>query len=211
MIDRVCIFTVPSFVPPTDRPTVRRISSHAEIRPEANLIPSKRKTTVVSYKRRGLGISAPEKARKGKKKKKGKKRREEKGSWHAARGTRGSFSRRPGILHSLRLQEPQTRASIWASASRHLSLPRTPRAGSFPSPSRHHRPCSLPISLSSLLFSFSRFSSHSDLSLSRITDIVLLSLSFPAFFFYPRKWTKLRRRARFLCPTARILTNLSNL
>lgn len=78
-----------------------------------------------------------------------KKKKGWKGSWHAVRGTRGSFSRRPGILHSLRLQEPQTRASIWASASRHLSLPFIPRVGSSPSSSRHHRSCfSLPISLS---------------------------------------------------------------
>ncbi|TGZ47015.1 hypothetical protein DBV15_02992 [Temnothorax longispinosus] len=63
-------------------------------------------------------VPVPEQA--GKKKQKKKKKRR---GWHAARRTRGSFSPRPGILHSLRLQEPQTRASIWASASRHLSLP----------------------------------------------------------------------------------------
>lgn len=129
----------------------------------------------------GLGIlshSMPEQSGKKKREKKKKKRRtRRRRDWHAARRTRGSFSPRPGILHSLRLQEPQTRASIWASASRHLSLPH---------PSRRLAPLVAapppPCSSSALL---SRFASSLLLPFA-ITDVALSSLVSRFLFFSPK-------------------------
>lgn len=72
--------------------------------------------------------------------------------------------------------EPQTRASIWASASRHLSLP-------HPSSSHHYRPVPLPL--------FSHISPSSLPSPSLLRYCV--SFSFLLSFFSARKWTKLRR------------------
>jgi len=116
--------------------------------------------------------------------------------------TEGSFSARPGILHSLRLQEPQTRASIWASASRHLS-PLGPRPSRRPSPPRHHRPVPLPLSPLERASS-PRPSVPPSLRFSvfplAIARIVLPS---PLPLFSPRgKWTKLRRPRVHCAPAA---------
>lgn len=173
-------------------PAVRRISSHAAIRPEANLIPSKRKTAVVSYKRRGLGISVPEQARMGKKKKKKEKEK------RRGRGTRREEHGGP-ILGGRE----------FCTASAYRNLRREHRSGRRPqdtslspaplAPARSPRrratiaPVSLPISLSlSLSFSlFSRFaSSHSSPFRALRT---LCSSLVSRFLFFSRKWTKLRR------------------
>lgn len=135
----------------------------------------RREPAVVSYRRRGLGIPVPEQAGTERRRKR-RRRRRRKGSWHAARGTRGSFSRRPGILHSLRLQEPQTRASIWASASRHLSLPCIPRRRATTAPVS--LPISLPLSL------FSRIA-YSQTSRFRVLRTLCSSLVSRFLFFLP--------------------------
>lgn len=113
-------------------PTDRRISSRAVIGPEANLIPSKAGWNsggrggrcFVQAARLGILSPVPCRNRQGRR---SRRRRRREGLARGEKNTGVLLSAQPGILHSLRLQEPQTRASIWASASRHLSLPHPSR------------------------------------------------------------------------------------
>lgn len=173
---------------PIDRPSY--FLSRGQIRPEANLISSKRKTAVVSYRRRGLGISVPEQAGKRKKKKK----EEEKKKKRRGRGTRREEHGGPFLG-----------GREFCTASAYRNLRREHRSGRRPqdtslspaplAPARspRRRAATAPYFSSDLSFSlfFRASSSLRPLPFARYEHCA--PLSSPAFFFSPRKWTKLRR------------------